>query len=281
MANTASYTYIGGANMYSIRVNGNHVYYTSSAGTADTITTRLNRIFGDPDRDLDFITPSYYNGCYVVCCPKVRRNAGLTYLKNGTSKNMKLYENTIFADSTTNANQTAILTITGSSNPWYEALLIANNIRNYITANFNPLHGSQYIYRLAAPTNNTVTVDRTLYTNANLNFFGEICQGVVNNDNYICTHSYFGGTVERISGTSTANGEVFHPMDLVAAVSSSDFSAYKNKYVKVTYQSLSIVVKIVTTMPPTANGIELSFGAWKALGFPPTGSNNVKIELMK
>lgn len=51
-------------------------------------------------------------------------------------------------------------------------------------------------------------------------------------------------------------------------------------YVKVTYGTKSIVVRVVTSMPSSASGIELSFAAWQALGYPPCNAGNVKIALM-
>lgn len=283
MANTATKVYNSTTKKYDIKVNGNTVYSLANSSQAATITDRLNRIFGDTNRDLDFITPSYTGSSYVVCCPKVRRNAGQkTYLKDGSSIAMKLYENTIWNDDTSNnANQTAILTIpSGTVAPWYEAIKIANKIRDYVKGNFNPLHGEQYIYRLQDPTNISTSVEKTLYTKADCNMFGEICQGVVNNDKYECTHDYYKGAVERISGAQTANNEVFHPMDLIAAMSTSDYNKYNRKYVKVSYGSKSIVVRVVTIMPSSASGIELSFAAWQALGYPPCNAGNVTIALM-
>ena len=283
MANNATRVYNSTTKQYDIKVNGSTVYSLANSSQATTITARLNRIFADTNRDLDFITPSYINGSYVVCCPKVRKNAGQrTYLKDGSSVAMKLYENTIWNDDTSNnANQTAILTIPSSATaPWHEAMTVANKIRDYVKANFNPLHGAQYIYRLQNPTNTATTVAKTLYTNADCNMFGEICQGVVNNDSHKCIHDYYGGVVERISGVLTANNEVFHPMDLLAAMSASDYNKYNRKYVKVTYGTKSIVVHVVTSMPSSASGIELSFAAWQALGYPPCNAGNVKIALM-
>lgn len=283
MANAASNVYNSTTKLYDIKVNNATVYSLSSSSQAATITARMNRIFADTNRDLDFITPSYVNGSYVVCCPKVRKNAGQkTYLHDGTSVAMKLYENTIWNDDTTNnANQTAILTIPSTeSAPWYKALMAANAIRNYVTANFTPLHGSKSIYRLQAPSNVSASTARTLYTKANCNMFGEICQGVYNDDSHKCSHSYYGAKVERISGKMTANGEVFHPMDLVAAMSAADYNMYNKKYMKVTYGSKSIVVRIVTSMPSSASGIELSFAAWQALGYPSCNNGNVTIQLM-
>ena len=47
-----------------------------------------------------------------------------------------------------------------------------------------------------------------------------------------------------------------------------------------TYGTKSIVVRVVTSMPSSASGIELSFAAWQALGYPPCNAGNVKIALM-
>ena len=284
MANSASSVYNSVTKKYDVSVNSQVVYSDADSARTTTISQRLNRIFADTNRDLDFITPAYINDCYVVCCPKVRKNASqTTYLYTGKSVAMKLYENTIFNDSTTsNADQTAILTIVdGSTNPWHSALTIANKIRYATTPNFNPQHDGSAIKNLTVPTNTTSNIDKVIYSTANCNFYGEICQGVQNNDTYKCTHSYWGKAVQRIYGVCTANGEVFHPMDLIAAMSSADYNTYKNKYLKVTYDKKSIVVKVVDSMPAAASGIELSFGAWQALGHPQTGSKNLKVELLK
>ena len=45
-------------------------------------------------------------------------------------------------------------------------------------------------------------------------------------------------------------------------------------------QLSAIVVRVVTIMPSSASGIELSFAAWQALGYPPCNAGNVTIALM-
>lgn len=283
--NTATYSYVNGS-IYSVKVNNYHVYYAQSGTDAQTITNRLNCIFSDTNRDLDFITPSIINGYYSVICPLVRKNQGhITYFNeknaNGTCKsyNEKLYENTYWSDSR-NTNQTAILQVTGSS-PWYDALLIANNIRYAVSPNFNTASGSQYITKFTVPSNISSTVASTISSSAHLEFYGSPCQGTQ------CSNSYYCSTdnlyVENIWSATVANGEVFHPCDAVCAMTSTNSwsTTYRNKFIKVTNLSngKSVVVRVVDQSPAN-KGVELSYRAWKEIGSPSTGSNKVKIELM-
>lgn len=59
MANTSSVYFNEAALLYSVLVNGSTVYTTSDGNRVQTISDRLNRIFADANRDLDFIT---FNG---------------------------------------------------------------------------------------------------------------------------------------------------------------------------------------------------------------------------
>ena len=92
-----------------------------------------------------------------------------------------------------------------------------------------------------------------------------------------------GFLAQNILSAMTANGEVFHPQGLTAAMTSTNSwnTTYRNKFVKVTNlsnTSKSIVVKVTDTAPAN-RGIELSYRAWVSIG-KPSGANSVKIELM-
>lgn len=289
MANTATTVYNHNYMIYEVKVNGITVYGTESASQANTIRDRLNRIFSDSNRDLDFITPSYANGYYVVCCPKVRGNVGeVTYLydTNGSdgwrSYPEKLYEPTNWADSSSASGQTAILTISSLvTAPWHSALYTANLIRSAISLNFNDASGSASCRQLYVPSNTGGTVASTISSSARCDFYGVPCQGTQPGTTSSCPE--LGYAAQNILNTTTGIGEVFHPQDLTAAITSSNSWSvlYRNKFVKVTNlsdTSKSIVVRITDTAP-AGKGIELSYRAWASIG-KPSGNGTVKIELM-
>ena len=67
MSNIATVTQVQGS-IYGLYVNGQYIYGALQTEVTH-IKTRLNYIFQDLNRDLDFITPSFHNGNYVICCP--------------------------------------------------------------------------------------------------------------------------------------------------------------------------------------------------------------------
>lgn len=287
MANQANYVYIGGLQTYAVSVNDTYVYYTDDGNQAKTISDRLNRIFQDLNRDLDFITPSIANGYYVVSCSRVRGNIGeKTYLYDTDGSNgwrnypEKLYNDLNWQDSTISSEQTAILTITGSSTPWVSAVSIANNIRNAISLNFNDAAGRSSSQSLTLPSNQSSSVAQIISSSARCDFYGLPCQGTEPGEYSDCPE--LGYPAQNILNTTVANGEVFHPQDLTAAITSSNnwYTNYKNKFVKVTNLSngKSIIVRI-TDQAPSDKGIELSYRAWKEID-KPSGNGSVKIELM-
>ncbi|SCY89526.1 RlpA-like double-psi beta-barrel domain-containing protein [Alkaliphilus peptidifermentans] len=291
MSNSATATYNSNFQIYEVKVNEKMVFGTDNSTQANTIRDRLNRIFADPNRDLDFITPSYANGSYVVCCPKVRSNVNeITYLydtSNGSNGwrhyKEKLYEPTNWADSTSASGQTSILTISNSTTaPWYNALHTANLIRSAIKLNFNDALGRSTCRQLEVPSNTKATVARVISNSARCDVYGIPCQGTEPGKTSAC--SELGWRAQNISNTYTwIDTEVFHPQDLTAAMTSTNnwHSTYKNKFVKVTNlsnTSKSIIVK-VTDKAPAGKGIELSYRAWVEIG-RPLDNNSVKIELM-
>jgi len=283
MANTATVVYNSAAPGYDVRVNGTAVTTRTSSAEANLIRDRLNLIFSDTNRDLDFITPTYANGSYAVCCPLVRKNAGqTTYFASGGSHPEKLYESTNWSDSGIAATQSAILTIpSGATAPWYDALAIANLIRKSISLNFNDANGKSSCQQLVVPANKKATVASVISASAQLEYYGEQCQGSTSAASVACPHT--GISVQKIQNPYTFNGEVFHPQGLTAAMTSTNNwnTTYKDKFVKVTNlanTSKSIVVR-VTDKAPANKGIELSFRAFQELG-ASNGVGKVKIELM-
>ena len=218
MSNIATYAPVPGAPVYAVMVNGYNIYYTNDSSVASTITNRLNTLFSDTNRDLDFITPSIVNGNYVVCCPKVRKNVGqVTYLYDTDGSNgwrqygEKLYEATNWSSSSTPSEQTAILTMTDSSTPWYSALLVANKIRDAVNLNFNDAYGSSECRTLYVPSNTYNTVNTVISSSAICDFYGVPCQGTQPGKTSSCTE--IGYSAENILNVNTASytgNEVFH-----------------------------------------------------------------------
>lgn len=288
MANTATTVYDSSVRSYRVDINGKSGIYMDSQASANTLRDRLNALFSDSNRDLDFITPSHDGTRYIISCPLVRKNVGdKTYFYDTTSNaknnyyDEKLYESTNNTDPRT-SNQTLLYQIgTNNTAPWYDAIVIANLIRSLINLNFKDANGNSTCKSLVKPANTSGTVASTISNSAICDFYGLPCQGTQPGKTSTC--SELGYAAQNILSASTANGEVFHPQDLTAAMTSTNnwYSTYKNKFVKVTNlkdTSKSIVVR-VTDKAPANRGIELSYRAWVSIG-KPSGEKAVKIELM-
>ncbi|MFD0695428.1 septal ring lytic transglycosylase RlpA family protein [Paenibacillus sp. GCM10027628] len=286
MANTATEENTGVAPFW-VRVNNVRVYATSDPARVTAIVARLNAIFSDTNRDLDFITPSITSdGYYVITCPLVRKNVGeVTYLYDTNSSDgwrsypEKLYEATHWNDSR-DKNQTAILTIEGVSNPWVQALLVANSIRAAINLNFPDAAGRSTPQQLVKPSNEQSYVASTISSSATCDFYALPCQGGSAGTTSPC--SEIGYSAQNILNTTTGNGEVLHGQGLTAAITSTNNwnTNYLNKFVKVTNLSTGqYVVVRVTDTAPAGRGIELTYRAWAHIG-KPSGTGTVKIELM-
>lgn len=286
MANTATTSQITG-DIYGLYINGKYIT-SDTFSRVDAIKIRLNYIFSDRNRDLDFITPSYYNGQYVVVCPRVRKNVGqVTYLYDTNSSDgwrqypEKLYEPTVW-DNSGGTNQTAILTASGAI-PWAEALSLANSIRAAVVPNFASALGDNPLKPLIVPTNRGASVQSVISSSAYAAFYGHPCQGTQPGtvsgscSGYSDLNSY-----QNILNVNTGSGEVLHPVDLTCAMTSTNNwnSTYRNKFIKVTNRSnnQSIIVKVTDTAPANT-GVELTYRAWVSIG-KPSGSGTVKIELM-
>ncbi|MGB9859446.1 MAG: hypothetical protein ACPLQP_05875 [Moorellaceae bacterium] len=290
MSNTATAEYVGG--YWKVRVNGISVInYGSDQSRAQTVANRLQRIFEDLNRDLDFITPTIVNGYYALCCPKVRMNVGeRTYLYDPVDAAYypeKLYEPTNWQDSTTPAEQTAIATILSTDQPnqppWVTALEYSNNIRGAINLNFNDAVGRSQCQNLYVPSNVSNSVASVISNSARCDVYGVPCQGTQPGKQSDCPE--LGFPAENIANMHTGSftgTEVFHPQDLTAALTSSNnwYSNYKGKFIKVTNISNGMwVVVRVTDQAPAGRGVELAYRPWVQIG-RPLGSGTVKIELM-
>lgn len=286
MANSATTSLITGT-IYGLYINGNYIL-GDTFSRVDAIKTRLNYIFSDTNRDLDFITPSYSGGEYVVSCPIVRKNTGqVTYLYDTNGSDgwrqyaAKLYEPTYWNNSG-GTTQTAILTATGPY-PWVDALLTANKIRAAVVPNFASAAGNDPLKPLVVPSNTGGSVQSVISSSAYSAFYGHPCQGTGAGTSSSSCSGYSDLTAyQNILNVTTGNGEVLHPVDLTCAMTSTNSwsTTYKNKFIKVTNlsNSQSIIVK-VTDVAPANTGVELTYRAWVSIG-KPSGANKVKIELM-
>ena len=241
-----------------------NAFYVNSASRADTIVSRLNSIFDVyPGADLDFITPSYMDGVYVVIWPGVvwfNDSSFSTY----TTGDGTTYEN-IYAGCYTNynsytyrskSNVKLIATVTNDditaygTDPWKIALTWANGIRN-------PINGWN------------CTKDST---GGNLISGGTIPQLKVPTANYTGTSitrtATFYGSGETQPHFTTANNDIFHTCDLTVAVPSDLTSTLAlNRWVKITYGTKSVVARTAdicgtTSIDLTAGGVAYALNCY-------------------
>ena len=212
---------------------------------AEVTAGRLNTIFADTKRELDFITPAWISSDYVVASAHVRRGDGQLTFKN--------YPYTIYEDLyDTNLNLICTVTTADATsygmNPAALALNWARNIRGALqSSDLNCL-------------NEHVNSSRQLIVPT---------QSYVGNKNVTATYYGMG---EQLLNPYTSNGEIFHTCDLTIASGLSDLP--RNCWVKVTYSGKSIIARVNDTAP--ANIIDLSYGGIaKALGFPGSGTVNI------
>lgn len=281
-----------GATVY---VNGNAVMTLpstsseSGASRASTVAQRLDAIFGNTARDLDFITPTFYNGNHEVVCADVTYPNGCTCfacdnLSSSNCPNVNtatcsgqtqgLPENIYDTDNSTNdlsGSQAYIVTATSADvsatgqDAWALTLQWANNARAALIA------GSAYgpcgheVSTLQPATGTGLPTD-TLIVQATGSFYGDpnspYYQGECGGSNNICS-------------LKMANGDVFHTCDVTVAVPSSYYSTYKNEWVRVYYGSNSVVARITDVSP--SGDIDLAYeGVAQPLGFPGSGTITLK-----
>lgn len=212
---------------------------------AEITADRLNTIFADAKRDLDFITPAWIGGDYVVASAHVRRGDGQVTFKS--------YPNTIYED-LYDTNLNSICTVTAADATAYSmtpaalALSWARNIRGALQ--------SSDLNCLGEP----VKSSRQLVVPS---------QSYSGNKNVTATYY---GAGEQLLNPYTSNGEIFHTCDLTIASGLSDLP--RNCWVKITYSGKSVIARVNDTAP--ANTIDLTYGGVaKALGFPGSGTVNI------
>lgn len=248
-------------------------FKVSTLDRANTIRDRLNELFNkNPGADLDFITPSYENGSYVVAWSGVQWFEALN-VSTVTAKGGTTYENLYASCYLTNKdykyasradNFKVLATVTDADvslygkPAWEVALTWANAIRNPING-WNCIKNStdpEYygnlpltIAQLKTPTGSisgTRTVGCTIY-----------------------------GIGEMLPSFTTGNTDIFHTCDLTIA-QAKDQSLGTNKWVKLTYNGLSVVARVTDTSDLTTN-IDLSSGVAYALGIKGSVTSGITI----
>lgn len=292
-------------NMHIVRVNNQEVHRLGSAQRANLMVERLNRIFKDKKRDLDFITPTFVRttgraevgNFYAVCCPIIRDGVGITHFHPvGRHRpiNRFLYETTNWKDSENVSEQTAIIGFgrDGGSKPWVTALQVANNIRSAIKLYF-PDAGKgkrtdqKKCYPLHLPEKVNNVVERVLVARGECRHYGHPCQGKRPG-----THSPNCREIGRPENIALPYSnlfvlrqpdtfEVLHGQDLTCAVKNDWYRSYKNRFLRVTNLATreSIVVR-VTDIGPSMTGVELTNAAWNAIS-RAAGPGTVKVELLR
>lgn len=246
-----------------------NVLYTTDATRANTIRDRLNAIFAIPGADLEFITPSYHNGMYVVCWPHVvwDRN-GNTY--TDTTNHGRTYEqlykgcaisysgNSGFRNRLSDfviASVTAADTEAYGKEPWEIILEWANNIRWNVNG-----------WNCAKDATNE---DRAFNDLGTLKIPKLIVPNKTFSGSYTKQNTIY-GLGEKQPGFGTGNGDFFHCCDLTIARPKNSGWPY-NSWVKITYNGKSVVAR-VTDQSNIDTAADLSAGTAYALGI--TGSWN-------
>ncbi len=239
-----------------------NAFYVTTSSRADIISSRLNSIFQNyPGADLDFITPSWENGSYVVVWSQVVwfQNQSHSTVNGGGGRT---YEN-LYAGCVSSlysypyrsrTNVHIIATVTNDdiqaygANPWEMALQWANSIRS-------PMNG----WNCTKDAVNT-----TLYCN------GQICQLTTPTSSYSdsslqLTATYYGAG-ETLPSFFTGNYNVFHTCDLTVARPANRTWPY-NSWIRVTANNVSVVARVIDVSD--INSIDLSSGGVAyALGYP-------------
>lgn len=274
--------------------------WATGTARAQRAAERLNAIFTDwafePYRDLDFITPSYQlslNGGYCVVCPRVVYNdaqvGGKTYFKTSGcgpcnlegrggagicgGSALCLPENLYHLDNTSDdlsAAQTLVTPVAIEDEAlhgmkrWQIALEFANKIRGAVVGGYNGDALGRQIQQLdpaipSSPSGLPVfSGEGAYYGNPNAPYYQGQSSG---NPNNICC-------------ARTANGDIFHPLDLTIALPSAVFSQYQNQWVQVCYAGQPCIAARVTDISPGT--ADLAYGGLAIpLGFPGSGQIDV------
>lgn len=234
---------------YWVRIKNTSGSYVSAIqvttlARAQTIASRLNEVFAEPGADLDFITPGWENGSYVVLWSgtKAAQN-GSIYTNFGNGGTQTAYENLYcgcYSDSHSYAYRSrsyvkVIATVTDADvqlsrlNPWALALQWANAIRNPVNGwNCAKNCTQEETYKQAVGlTIPQLKVPTKSYTG---------------NKQVIGT---FYGDGELQPNLTTSNNDFFHCCDLTVARPTSMKSVLAlNTWIKVTYGSKSVVARV-------------------------------------
>lgn len=282
-SNNAKVVVSGGKNWIALRnTSGTYVnsFYVSTKNRATIICNTLNNLFDNyPGADLDFITPSYMNNCYVVAWSGVKwfedksfstttTNHGTTYenLYASCQINNAHYDDN-YAYSSRADNFMVLATVTNDDTQaygipaWELALKWANAIRS-------PINGWN------------CGKDCTKQSVFEENFALTIPQLKTPTQSISQTASNLGCTIyglgEKLPGFNTGNMDLFHTCDLTIAQSPYRKLGY-NKWVKITYNGKSVVARVTDQSSLPENKIDLSAGVAYALGITGALSGGLTI----
>lgn len=257
--------YVASGSRYYVRLKNSSGTFTNAFSVntqarANTVAQRLNELFDEDGADLDFITPGYANGYYVVLWSRTcwfRDNSFSDYSTNHGTTYENLYAGCVKpkANGTyyayANEEPLIIATVTSAdtnyygTDAWEIALTWANAIRNLVNGwncskdSTGTLLNSGYIYKLKVPTA-SYSGNRTL------------------------SATYYGAG-ELQPNFTTANNDFFHTCDLTVARPKGTTYLALNSFVRVTYGTKSVVARVTDTCG-TSN-LDLSCGLANALGF--------------
>jgi rare lipoprotein A len=218
-----------------------NAFYLKDYTRATIIRDRLNSLFDDnPGADLDFITPSWENGCYVVVWSGVKWFQDLDVYTDTLSQG-RTYENLYagcYSDYKSYAyrsrsNVVLLATITNddtdeySVGAWELALTWANSIRKIVNG-----------WNCTKDSSKESSLSSTVRTIPNL-----IVPTSSYTGNKTVDSSYYGAG-EAQPNFYTANGDIFHCCDLTVARPKGTTWLKMNQWVKISYGNKSVVARV-------------------------------------
>lgn len=263
VANYARYRVIDGE--YWVELQKTSTTYSpavrvTTPSRAQEIAKRLNAIFAIPGADLDFITPGWENGSYVVLWSGTVAAQDMSLITRfGENGEYTAYEN-LYCGCVSNSHSYAyrsrsnvkvIATVTAADEtllgmePWKIALMWANSIRKPVTGwdcAKDCTDESHYLYSPGL----TIT---------QLKNPGSKCYS--GKKNVLAT---FYGDGELQPNLTTKNEDIFHCCDLTVArpKNMTDAEMPMNSWIRITYGSKSVVAR-VTDICGT-NALDLTSG---------------------
>lgn len=228
----------------------NNAFVAYDTARADTIVATLNSIFAIPGADLDFITPGFDNGNYVVLWSGVTWDNSLS-VSTTTGNGSKTYEQ-LYKGSTSRSDIKIICTISDydciaeEKKPWEIAFNRANAIRNIVNG-WNCTKDA------------TLPQGQTLYSNGTIPQLSAIA-GKYAGPVTSLTATIF-GKGETLPSFYTGNTNIFHTCDLVIArpkAKASDSNWAYNKWIQISRGTTSVMARIVDQSG--GDNIDLSIG---------------------